>query len=370
MRKNSLNFAKPYLKLALSAAFMFYLTSCSRHKETTIVRSGSVSESIYASGILKSKDQYEAFAQANGIIEKVFVKEGDTVKKGQALLFINNNIQRLTKENAELAAQYSDLRANQGKLTDARAYAELARAKMSNDSLLFVRQSALWSQSIGTQVEFEQRELAYKNSMTAYQSALLKLDDLKKQLEFSSSQARKNLLITDQSENDYTVRSELDGIVYSLNKVKGEMVSVQTPLAVIGDAKTFVLEMQVDEYDIVKIRTGQPVLVTMDSYKGQVFEAKVTRIFPLMNERSKTFVVEAEFVKAPPLLYPNISFEANIVTHQKANTLLIPRNFLLNDSTVIKKNGQKVIIKTGLKDYQVAEVLSGLTKDEELLKPE
>jgi multidrug efflux pump subunit AcrA (membrane-fusion protein) len=108
----------------------------------------------------------------------------------------------------------------------------------------------------------------------------------------------------------------------------------------------------------------------MDSYKGQVFEAKVTRVFPLMDERSKTFIVEAELIDPPPVLYPNISFEASIVTKRKKNTLLIPRNYLLNDSTVLKKNGEKVKVRTGLKDYEEIEVLSGLLRNEELLKPE
>ncbi|PBQ30541.1 RND transporter [Sphingobacteriaceae bacterium] len=349
---------------------LFYFTACKQDKEKLKPVLGSVSESVYASGTIKSKDQYQVFAQANGIIEQVFVKEGDTVKKGQPLLFISNDIQRLTKENAELAARFSDLAANKSKLIDARAFSDLAREKMQNDSLLYTRQLALWQQNIGTRVDLEQRELGFKNSRTSYYSSLLKLEDLQRQLEFASLQAKKNLLITGTSENDYTVRSELNGIVYSLNKVKGEMVSMQTPLAIVGDAFTFILEMQVDEYDIVKIKKGLPVLVTLDSYRGQVFEAQVTRVFPLMNERSKTFIVEAEFTKAPAIVYPNTSFEANIVISRKKNTLLIPRNYLLNDSTVIKRNGQKTQVKTGLKDYQVIEILTGISKDEELVKPD
>jgi len=45
------------------------------------------------------------------------------------------------------------------------------------------------------------------------------------------------VLIAGKLENDYTIRSEMDGIVYGLSKVRGEMVSAQTPAAIIGDAK-------------------------------------------------------------------------------------------------------------------------------------
>lgn len=170
-------------------------------------------------------------------------------------------------------------------------------------------------------------------------------------------------------EKDYTVRSEMDGIVYSLPKYKGEIVSIQTPLAVIGASKKFILEMQVDEYDILKIKTGLPVLITMDSYKGIVFDATVTKVNPLMNERSKTFLIEAAFINPPETLYPNISFEANIVIQKKEKALLLPRNYLLYDSVVIKANGEKVVVKTGLRDYQKIEILSGITANDELVKP-
>jgi multidrug efflux pump subunit AcrA (membrane-fusion protein) len=127
--------------------------------------------------------------------------------------------------------------------------------------------------------------------------------------------------------------------------------------------------MQVDEYDILKIKKGQSVIVTLDSYKGQTFEAKVTKINPLMNERSKTFIVESEFVKAPELLYPNTSFEANVVLFSREKALLIPRSCLIRDSLVIKSNGDTIKVKTGLKDYQKIEILSGITAADELLIP-
>jgi multidrug efflux pump subunit AcrA (membrane-fusion protein) len=168
---------------------------------------------------------------------------------------------------------------------------------------------------------------------------------------------------------DFTLKSEMNGLVYSLNKTKGELVGPQTSLAVIGDATIFILEMQVDEYDILLVKKGLKVLVKLDSYKNKVYEAKVSRINPLMDERSKTFLVEAEFVDPPQRLYPNITFEASILIQSKSKAMLIPRNYLLHDSMVLKVNGDTVIVKTGLKDYQKIEILSGITEKDELLKP-
>lgn len=356
-----------YTKILL--AFSLLLLSCKSKVEKIKPTLEPISESIYASGIVKSRDQYQAYATVNGIVEKVFVVEGDKVKKGQVILSISNEAQRLNKENAELAANFSDYNANQGKLNESKLLLELSKNKMKNDSALFFRQTALWQQQIGTKVELEQRDLAYQNSKAAYYSSLVRLADLKRQLDFNSLQSKKNLLISSKLESDFTLTSEIDGVVYALTKLKGELVGAQTPLATIGDATHFILEMQVDEYDILKIKQDQQVLVTLDSYKGKVFEAKVSRINPLMNERSKTFLVEALFVEQPEILYPNVTFEANIVVQSKEKALLIPRNFILNDSVVVKSNGDRLVVKTGLRDYKKIEILSGLSLDDELVNP-
>ncbi len=349
--------------------FLFASISCKSKVEKIKPSTESISESIYASGIIKSKDQYQAFATVNGIVEKIFVAEGDLIKKGSPILSIYNEAQKLNKENSILSAEYADFNANQGKLNDARSMIDLSRNKMKNDSLLYIRQLSLWKQDIGTKVALEQSELAFENAKNVYQSAKIRYDDLKRQLDFTSLQAKKNVQITGKLEKDYTILSEMDGIVYSMPRIKGELVGPQTPLAVIGAAKQFVLEMQVDEYDILKIKIGLPVLVTMDSYKGKVFDAKVTKVNPLMNERSKTFLVEAAFDKIPETLYPNISFEANIVIQSKEKAILIPRNYILYDSVVFKANGEKVVVKTGLRDYQKIEIISGISANDELVKP-
>jgi multidrug efflux pump subunit AcrA (membrane-fusion protein) len=137
----------------------------------------------------------------------------------------------------------------------------------------------------------------------------------------------------------------------------------------VGDANVFLLELQVDEYDIAKIREGQAVLVSMDSYKGQVFEGKVTKIYPAMNERSKSFSVEAVFVTQPPVLYPNLTAEANIVIQSKKRALTIPVNFLVNDSTVLVSKSKTRVVTTGLKDYQKVEIINGLTAADVIYKP-
>ena len=343
--------------------------SCSSKVEKVKPIFSSISESIYASGSLKCLNQYQAIAPVSGTIKEIFVKEGDTLRKGTPILVISNEPQKLNHENAKLTAQFSDFGANSEKLHEAAVFIDLAKNKMKTDSAFFFRQKKLWEQQVGSKMDLEQKELAYQNSKASLISALLKYDDLKRQLNLNAQQTKNNLLIADKLESDYTLKSEMDGMIYTLYRSKGEAINQQTPLAVIGDAKQYVLEMQVDEYDIFKVNLGQKVLVTMDSYEGKVFDAYVSRISPMMNERSKSFLVEALFVEQPKKLYPNVSFEANLILNTKDKALLIPRDFLLHDSLVVLANGKKKLVKTGLKDFKKVEILSGMNPDDELIKP-
>lgn len=349
--------------------FLIGCAACRQRQEKIQPVVERITESVYASGFVKSKNQYQVFATVSGIIEKIWVKEGDVVRKGDPIMALVNETTKLNAENAKLAADFADVSANRNKLDELAINIDMARAKMNNDSLLMIRQQNLWSQQIGTRVELEQRELAYKNSKTSFQAAVLRYNDLKKQLNFSSKQSRKNFEISNTLVGDYTIRSKVNGRVYSVLKKPGEIVSPQAPVAIIGDTANFILELQVDEFDIAKIKVGQKTLVSMDSYKGQVFEATIQKIDPIMNDRSRSFTVEADFVSRPPKLYPNLTAEANIVIQTKEKALIIPRNFLTDDNCVITDTKQKKKVVTGLKDYQKVEILSGITAHDIIIKP-
>jgi multidrug efflux pump subunit AcrA (membrane-fusion protein) len=217
----------------------------------------------------------------------------------------------------------------------------------------------LWKQNIGAKIELEQQELSYENAKANLKKAKVLYEDLNRQLKLASEQSKNNLKIAQSTENNLIIRSELDGVVYKINAKKGEFASGTKPLAVLGK-RDFVIEFNVDELDIVKIKNGQKVMVRMDSYKDQVFEATISFIYPMMDERKRAFRVEALFTKAPKVLYPNLSLEVNILINEKIKVLTIPSNYLVNDTAVMLEDGTLRSIKTGLKDFNTVEVLGGI----------
>lgn len=346
------------------------LFSCSDEDENSIFpETGQISESVYASGQILAVNQYDAFTNASGPIQEIFVSEGDSVDIGTPILAIYSEREKLNRESAEITRNYADLKTNQSKLRDLQLTIDLAKSKMTNDSLLYDRQKHLWEQNIGTEIQLEQKELAYENSKAAYSAAQLRYEDLKREIEFNEKNASKNLAISQVLESDYILKSKIKGTIYALLKEKGEMVTPQIALAVLGSTGEFLLELKVDEYDISKVKLGQTILVSMDSYKGEAFEAKVVKIYPIMDSNTKSFTIEAKFTKAPPRLYPNLTLEANIILEVKENALIIPRGYLIDDKFILNESGDSIPVKVGIRNYQSAEILEGISASTKIIKP-
>ncbi len=344
------------------------IVSCGKKQESIHPTIEKITSSVYASGTVKSIAQYDVYAKVNGIIENILVSEGTEVKKGQTIIALSNKAQALGLENAKLLANYSSAETNQEKLKQAQNELEVAKLKMDNDESLLERQKKLWSNEIGTKNDIDQKELAFKNSTAQFNASKLKLNDLKKQIDFQSKQTNKSASISATTLNDFLIKSDINGKVFSINKEVGEMVNTQTPVAIIGDANHFYVEMQVDEYDIAKIQKGQKVMISMDSYKGKVFEAVIDKVYPIMNPKSKSFKVDAAFSIQPENLYPNLSAQANIIIEVKEKAITIPRAYLIDNEYVYLENKEKRKVKVGLMDYEKVEILSGITTSDALVK--
>lgn len=343
-------------------SILIYLTlSCTSKNESITPEIKTITESVYSSGFIKSKNQYEVFGRANGIVEKVFVTEGMRVKKGDPIFQLDHKNLKMATENARLASTAADYTINTNKLLDARKTIELAEKILINDSLQYQRQKNLWSKNIGSKVEFEQKELRYENSRADLARAKTNYENLERQLKLESDQSKNNLEIAKLMEDDLIIRSEVEGVVYKINKEEGELLTGQEPCAIIG-AEEFIIELSIDEFDIVKVKKGQEVIIRMDSYTSQVFEARIVTIAPIMNIRTRSFQAEAVFTQKPDKLFPNLTVEANIIINTKQDVLTIPRNYLINDSSVMLTGGDLQKVETGLMDYDLVEIKSGLDK--------
>jgi multidrug efflux pump subunit AcrA (membrane-fusion protein) len=355
----------------LFLAVLLLIASCGSDPETITPTVGPITESVYASGVVKAAGQYQVFPTVNGTVTALLVKEGDTVKAGQALLRIDDRSSSLGNRNAEAQLRLLEQNAKDSGpvLSQLKEAVAQARDKYSIDSTNYARQQALWKQQIGSQNELDQRQLAFTTSKAAYNRAQKALVEARERLRTELDVARNNVALSAAGNDDRTPRSLIDGIVYDLRIEPGELATTQKAVAVIGSATDLFLELEVDEYDITQVKAGQQAFITLDSYGGKAFAAVITRIIPIMDERSRTFRVEARFTERPATLFPFLTAETSIVLRTKEKALTIPASYLIDGNYVLTAPDERTPVKVGARDMEKVEILEGINSGTELYKP-
>lgn len=347
------------------------LINCSQKESQEIQPTiGSITESVYASGVIKAKDQYTVYSTVNGILKKTKVVVGQKINKGQLLFELDNDKADLNTQNALLAYELSkkDSRYIQDKIAELELKIQAAKDKLVLDESIYSRNKNALKYGGISQVDFERVEQTYKSSKSNLEMAENQLTQQKIQFQNEQSKNANNLKISLKNQSDYSVKSEFEGQLFDLPVKDGTFVTTQMPIATIGKSNNFILELDVDENDMVRVQLGQKIVVTMDSYKGIVFDAIVSKIYPIMDERSRTFKIEARFLKTPPNIFPNLTAEANIIIHTKKNAITIPKEYLMEGTYVLVNKDEKRRVKVGLSDYKKVEILEGLKANETLYK--
>lgn len=350
---------------------LLFLISCGSGNEGITPKKRTLVESVYASALVQPDSLYEVYAVVSGILEEQYVQEGDSVSKGTPLFQIFNKTPDLNKENAKLNLQKAkeDYNGSAAILSGLEKEVQTASLKFKNDSVNYMRQTRLWEQKIGSQSQFDNIKLNYESSANALMVLKNSYARTKSDLQNRVRQANNTYQSARVNTEDFTVASKINGSVYAIYKNEGEIITAQQPLASLGSATAFIIELLVDEVDIVKLKTSQKVLITLDAYADEVFEAKVAKIYPKKDQRTQTFKVEAIFDDAPEVLYPGLAGEANIVVSEKENVHTIPLEYLIDGNSVQTDDGLKAI-ELGNRNLSEVEVISGIDGQTKIYKPE
>jgi RND family efflux transporter MFP subunit len=167
-----------------------------------------------------------------------------------------------------------------------------------------------------------------------------------------------------------TITAPIDGVVLRRDGEVGEIAEAGQILFRIGVLKPLQVVAEVNEEDIPRVALGQVVLLRTDAFLGQSLEGKVREITPIGDPVAKTYRIKIALPDDTQLL-PGMSVEANVVTREKRNALLIPADalggtgvFVIDGDRARKRN-----VEIGIRGTRVVEVLSGLTESERVASP-
>ena len=357
----------------LGIALVVVLIGCSKNTDTITPQRKEIIEAVYASGSLHPDNEYKVFATVSGILSGKMVSEGDSVTKGKVLFTIDSRDPALRQQLADETLRYARTNAadNSAQVGELQNNIENARAKFTSDSLVYERTALLFQQGAATRAEFDRTQTLMQASKALYQQAQNRYNSVREQLRNQLQSAERQYQLSVTSKGNYSVNSLLDGRVFAVYKEVGEMVNAQQPIALLGSTHQFHLHLIIDARDVVKVGAGMDVVYSVDAMPDSVFHARVTKIYPVLENETQSFRVDADCIGLPPIPFAGTQIQANIIVSKKPNALVIPRSYVQQGNMVYVKDGssiQQVKVKTGIVNLEYAEILDGITEQSQLTK--
>jgi len=318
--------------------------------ETAKTQLKDLASVVSASGEVKPKTYVNIGANAFGKIIKLYVKEGDRVKKGQMLAQLEN-VQSSADVNATKASL--DAAATDAIAADAAmrtSLADLNRAKSDYEraKLDWERAQGLYKAALIAKSEYDANNAAWATADAGLAQAQARVAQAKAQKDSADkhiSQIRANLTRAADVLEKTTYQAPYDGTITNLPVREGETVvigiqnSPGSTLMTLADMSVITAEVRVDETDIVNVKLGQPAEVTIDAIPKKVFKAVVTEIGDnaivrstgvstsqqtSASQEAKDFKVVVTLNEPPQNLRPGLSATAKITTASRSNVLSIP----------------------------------------------
>ena len=347
------------------------LASCGGKQETVQPQMKKLTAAAYASGTLLPEQEYKVVSTVDGYLQEAYVKEGDTVHKGQELFYITNEVREAQERGA--AAVVNRTLPTVGNdaplLQELEGKIDVARIKMDQDELQYKRYKKLYEEDAISKSSYEKFYLQYQSSLKDYQNLKSKYEQQKLSGNLQLQQAQNQLSVNRAQQNVGRLKSFVDGVVYDVYKKTGDLISPSQPVALIG-AGEMIAKLLIDEDDLEKVYVGQEVLITMDAYDDKVFKAHIKKVYPLLNKVEQSFRVDASFDEVLPVGIYGLNLEANIVLAKDKEVMVIPRSVLMKGDSVLIKDiaGEKMVhVQTGIADDEWIEVKSGLDKTSNII---
>ena len=343
---------------------------CVKNQDTATPYLKDITESVYASVRIEPKQDFYVYTETPGLLESLFITEGDTIEKGDLLARIKTDNDKLGLDKAITSFQQAKTNylGSANELSILETDIQLAQQRLANDSINYARQLNLWNQKVGTAIDLDQKSLLLKTSrsnlFSLKQKYKLTKTNTKTNYELSQTELKKAQL----KFSDNLILAKVDGIVLELFKKRGDFISQQEDFARIACGSQFKIDMLVDEVDIAKIRLNQEIVIDLEAYPKQPYKGIVSKIYPAKDLKSQSFKIEGTFIDEPPLLYAGMAGEANIIIAKRKDALVISTEFLSKEGTVNTPNGTKDV-KTGISNLSEVEIISGLDTNTTLIKP-
>ncbi|MCX7929843.1 MAG: efflux RND transporter periplasmic adaptor subunit [Chlorobi bacterium] len=348
------------------------LLGCTSKEHYYRVHPTDLVEAVYASGVLRTADEYRVFSPVQGVLTRLYVSVGDSVERGTLLFEVKSDEPLVRLRSAEEFLNYAQQMADtltSPQLAELRAQRESARVRYELDSSYFDRIRIAYTAGAIAVADYDRARATMTSSRTAYFAARERYAAAIASSRNQLQQAMRQYELARTSLDNFRVTAVVSGRVLARYRSVGEMLTTQAAILAIGRSDERYLDLYCDVADAYRLREGQTVLYTLEAYPDSIFTARVTTIYPAIDATTQSIHVEARCHSAPPRLVTDIPIQANIIIAQRPNALAIPRRAVHPDTTVVLRSGERRKVRLGIRSLEYVEVTDGLGNGDEVVLP-
>ena len=385
--------ALPWWLGALLLVFVIYLIARPNNKtlrvdkDTVTISSavkGEFNDYIRISGRVQPMTTIQLSPQEGGIVEKILIEEGSSVKAGDAILILNNDnldLQILNSE-AELAEKENILRNTQIQMEQQKldVRQNVLEYGMQVDRLrrAYEQQKALYEDKLIAKEEYLKAEEDYRLAKQKYDlmAERSKQDSLYRgtqidRMEESLENMQLNMSMIRRRKSNLIVKAPIDGELGLLDVVLGQSIAAGTKIGQINSVGTYKVEAQIDEHYIDRVIAG---LEATFERQGETYSTVIRKVYPEV--RDGKFKADFKFDgEQPDNIRSGQTYYLNLQLGQPEEAVIIPRGTFYQKTGgkwiyVVNKEGTKAVkreIRIGRQNPQYYEVLEGLEPGERVI---
>jgi RND family efflux transporter MFP subunit len=329
---------------------------------------------VEAVGSLFAYDEVTVSSEVEGRVEEVKADVGDRIAKGEVLARISPTELELTVEQHRAALNQArarlGLRDGEEDARDVRQSAEVkkAAADLADAEQRFRRAENLLHTGVIAQQVYDEAEARQKAARAAYDLAVQQVENLRASMQ--QSQAALNLAA--KKLRDAQIRAPFSGQVKTRSVTVGQYLRVQTPVMTIVNIDPLRVRLNVPEKMSPWVHAGREVTITLEAFPGRSFTGRIWRINPAVDERTRTFEIEALVANPTGELKPGSFVKAAIPSDKVDSVLTIPQTaalYLFGAYKVFVVQGKTIKereVKLGEHFGDRQEVIEGLQPNEKI----